>query len=228
MLLRWRLAWLAVIAMAFVVAASSPAEAQAPGGRGPGGRGLGGFGPGGGGKLALLQDADVRKELEIVPDQEAKLNKIREEFGAKAREAFSGLRDLSDDQRREAFAKMRDKFQEMQKEVEKKVDEVLLPNQQERLRQLTVQSRARRGGAGDALASEEVAKALGITEEQKKRLAEVSQQVQKDVQEKMQKIRAEAEQTILNVLTPEQQAKWKEMVGKPMPPPQRRPRQRGA
>jgi len=161
----------------------------------------------------MLQSEEVRKELEIVEDQQKELDKLRDEMRDQMREMFSGMRDVPRDQRRERFEQMREKMRTAAQEMEKKVNAVLLPNQIERLNQLELQMQMRFRGTEGALASDAVVKALGITEEQKKRMQEVAAEAQREMQEAMQKAREEARQKILAVLTPQQQETLKKMVG---------------
>jgi Spy/CpxP family protein refolding chaperone len=229
-----------VAALAGMVFLASALDASAQGRRGqgggqvPGGRGFGpgaGFGPGGGfddrgpaGRLGTLMQPDIRKELEIVPEQEEKLRTVGREIGQRMREVFSGLRDLPEDQRRTT---VEERMRAVNEEFDKRIDEVLLPNQKERLGQIILQRRAQRRGTAGALASDETAKALGLTDEQKKKLQEVGREVQKEIEEKLAKIREEAEQKVLEVLTPEQREQYKKMLGEryqpPPPPPRERP-----
>jgi hypothetical protein len=65
------------------------------------------------------------------------------------------------------------------------------------------------------LTSGTLAEDLGITQEQKDALAKKQQEVQASMQEKMAKLRQEAEDELLSVLTPTQQAKLKSMIGQP-------------
>jgi Spy/CpxP family protein refolding chaperone len=173
-----------------------------------------GRGPGfGGGSMFMLMNESIRKELEIVPEQEAKLRELGEKMRDEMREAFSGLRDLSREEREAKFAEMREKGRERMEAYQAQVDDILLDHQKTRLKQLRVQMQMRRGGVAGGLASEELANELGITEEQKKRLAEVREEVEKETQEKMRKIREEAREKILGVLTPQQRQKLEEMTG---------------
>lgn len=198
--------------------ASSVADAQRRGGFG------GGFG--GGGKLDMLGQDDIRRELEIVDEQAEKLSGIRDEMRNRMREMFTGLRDLPEGERREAFGKMREKMGEIRTEMEAKVDGILLPNQIERLKQITFQSRTGRGGNA-GLDNDQVAESLGITDEQKERLKEIAEKVQADLREKIQKLQAEAQEEILGVLTPEQREKYKKMAGTPFVRSQTRSQGRG-
>jgi Spy/CpxP family protein refolding chaperone len=147
-------------ALAVALACVASAEAQRQG-QGRGGRG--GFGGGGFGAdpLTLLSNEKVQKELDLTSEQKDSVKKLADERQTQGREAFAALRDLSQDERRA-------KMDEMRKAAQAKVDAILLPPQVERLKQLTLQ----RQGAG-ALSDPEVAKALNISEDQKKQLADI-------------------------------------------------------
>lgn len=197
----------------------SPAAVWAqPGGfGGPGGPGRGGFGMfgggGGGGEIFLLQNEDVREELGLVDDQISKLQALNEKSREGMRELFTGMRDLNEDERRAKFEEIRGKMEERQKELQTELEQVLLPHQSKRLKQIGRQMRTRQGGNGvnaDGLATE-----LKLTDEQKEKLREKAVEVEKKMREKLTKLRKEAEDELLSVLTPEQRAEWREMVGEP-------------
>lgn len=183
-------------------------SAFAQGGRGPGGGGPGGFGGGGGG-LFLLMDENVRKDLGLVDDQTEKLRAI-------ARKMFEGMgggggqdfRRMSEEER----TKFREESQARQEKALKEVDEILLPAQRERFKQIQVQSRLR-GSTSDGLASKEVADALGITEAQKEELKKVQEDAEKELREKQDALRQEVKDKVLKVLTTEQKAKLEKLMG---------------
>ena len=209
--------WLIGISVVFlVVAASAVAVAQDDQGgrRGQRGRrGQGGFGRGGFGQAGLLMDANIRKELELVDDQEAKLRAIGEEIGREMRDAFSGMRDLSPEERNARRDEMRTKFQEMRAKMDGRIKDVLLPNQMDRLKQLNLQSQMQRQGTAGALGNEQIVKELGLPEDQLQKLRDRAQQVERELREKIQKLREEARGDLMEVLTPSQQQKLKEMMG---------------
>jgi Spy/CpxP family protein refolding chaperone len=186
---------------------------QGRGGRGGRG-GFGGFGGGfgGGGVTGLLRDENVRKELDLVDEQIRKLEDISAKIQDDQRAVFQGFdfQNASDEERQA----LRAKTQKVQDDAQKEIDQVLLPHQRERLKQLLVQSQMR-GGAAQALSGGTLATDLGITEDQKQKLEAKSQEVQAALQEKIQKLRQESEEEVLSVLTPAQQAKLKQMSGAP-------------
>lgn len=207
-----------------VMLASLSAFAQPPQGgppRGPGGPGgfggRGGFGgPGGDGILGVLQREEVQQELQLVDEQRDKVRDVvesaREQMREEMRELFSQMRDLSDEERRNRFDEVRTKMEEMNKEFETKLQKVLLPHQFDRLKQIDLQQRIQQRGA-NALTSGELAEALSLTDEQREKLQQRAEEVQKELQEEIAKLRADARMKMLDVLTPEQQAKLKTMMG---------------
>jgi len=223
--LRGSLMMVLVAVGAMLVAAS--AEAQP--GRGPGGRG-----PGGGGMMGspamLLGSEQMQKELELVPDQIAKLqelrDKMREEFGS----LFSGMRDMTPEEREKRMQEVRDKMQAATEKLTKQVDEILLPHQRDRLGQIRVQMLG-----GRALGDAEVIKALKITEAQQAKLTAIGEKTRTKmeemfsgmrdlepeqrreafgkIREDMTKLREDAQKEAQAVLTAEQIEKLKKLQG---------------
>ncbi|HTN74275.1 MAG TPA: hypothetical protein VL096_03480 [Pirellulaceae bacterium] len=204
--------WFAVlVAVAMSLGMVNLASAQ---GRGPGGPGGGGFGGPGGGTFGLLQNEDVKKELDLVDDQVSKLNAINEKLREEMRSQFSGFRDLSQEERTAKFEELRGKMEERTKQVQAEIDDVLLPQQRERLAQINFQQQLRRGG-GDTtgLTSDAVVKALNISDEQKTKLEALEKDVAKEIADKVAKARAEGRDKLLAALSPEQQATFKKLMG---------------
>jgi Spy/CpxP family protein refolding chaperone len=207
-------------ALCLLLGLASVADAQRPGQRPGFGFGFGGDWTG------LLASEDVRKELGLVDEQVADLQKVREEFDAKRRELFSGagnLRDLSEEERRQRFAELREKGSALAAEQRSKIEAVLLPKQVQRLKQISLQIR----GAA-ALNDEEVAKELGLSDAQKEKLAQVQEQNRakaqelfqglrggnrEEFQQKMDQYRKESTEALLAVLTSEQRTKFEQMQG---------------
>ena len=168
--------------------------------------------PGGGGGFEILRDESVRKELEIVDEQWEAIQKVGEDIRDKAREMFSGLRDLSQEERTKAFETMREKFGEIRKEAEESIKKELLPHQFSRLEQLVNQSRFSRGGTVRALEGD-LGEKLGITPDQLERLKEKAEEENKKLTEETAKLREKARKAILSVLTPEQQKEIEKLLG---------------
>ncbi|MEN1679216.1 MAG: hypothetical protein AAGJ46_06455 [Planctomycetota bacterium] len=187
---------------------STPTFAQPPGGPGGFDRGQAmGLG-------ALLFSEQVREEIDLLEEQEADLRAMGEEMRDKMRSAFSGMRDLPPEERRAAFEEARGRMSEIRDEINDRVKEVLMPHQFERLQQIEVQNQMQRRGTA-SLAGGRAAEALGLTEDQKAEIERRSAEESAKLQEQIAKLRADARDRILEVLSTEQRAKYDQLVGKP-------------
>lgn len=243
---------LTALALVAVVAVQVDAQQGRPqGGRGQGRPGGGGFpgggfgGPGGGGKLSLLGRDEVKKELELLDEQNADIEKLAEAAQAQRSSAFADIQNLPEGERRAAFEKLqaernalseeeRDKQDAerraqrdaQQAEAEAKLAEILLPHQLDRLTQIEIQQQ----GIG-ALLSDEVAKELGLSDAVKadiestvraigeKSRTEIQAQFQsgnrEGIREKMEGVQKEIETAALAKLTQSQRDKFADMKGEP-------------
>ncbi len=140
------------VAVAVAVTVSS---AMAQGG---GGKGRGGFGGRGGGlsPITVVKVEGVQKDLDVSQDQKDKLASL-EATQVDRQE----MQNLSQEERTKKFAEVRSADQ-------KKVDEILLPPQRERLAEIMLQLEGPR-----ALRRPEVAAKLKLTDDQKSKLEEV-------------------------------------------------------
>lgn len=212
-----------------------------PGGFGGGRGGPGGFGGfgGGGGLLGLLRVEEVRTEIEMAPDQEEAVGKIRsmgEDRPRIERPDVADFRNPSEEDRKkmeEWMAKLRKQREETEAKVKEQLEEVLFPEQMERLEQIEVQVMGIR-----ALMDTRVAKELKLTDKQKEDLQKASDSSRDEMRSKMQEIfqsgdregirekmeaaQKEIEKKLLDVLTTEQKKDFDEMKGEPfeMPRPQ--------
>lgn len=234
----------AMLAVALVALMASTSFAQPGGGRrGGGGPGAGGFGGRGGGfggfggfggggsdmTFTLLRVEAVQTELQIAPDQKEAITKLeeqaREERGDRgSRGDQPNFREMSDEERREFFEKRQKEQQERVAKMKEQLEEVLFPEQMERLEQIALQLR---GIA--ALADEKVAAKLKITAEQKEKLTKVQEEMRGSMGEKirelfssgnrdgmreaMTKMREDMEKEVLGVLTSTQQKQFEDMKG---------------
>jgi hypothetical protein len=184
-----------------VVLASGAAIAQGPfGGRGPSG-------------AMLLGQESVQKELKLTDEQNTKVR----EFGESMREKFQEAFGLEGEERAK-------KFQELAKEGEKAVADILKPEQAKRLKEIVYQQQGARAFTDPA-----VAKAVGLSEEQQKKMKEINDETGRQMRElfqpgtppddetrkKMQDLRKDSTEKIVKLLSDEQKKKWQEMQGAP-------------
>jgi nanoRNase/pAp phosphatase (c-di-AMP/oligoRNAs hydrolase) len=171
--------------------------------------------------MGLLRVEEVQTELEVSPQQKEALVKMEEQARSE-RPDFGSFRDMSEADRQAMFEKIRKQAEEAKEQLQ----EVLLPQQLERLDQIALQIRG-----VQALDDAEVAAKLEITADQKKKLVEVRESQQEKMREQMRelfqgggggggdpraafaKVREEMEKEILTVLNAGQQKKFEEMKG---------------
>jgi len=255
--LRWFTLSTALALFAVMVVQVDAQQGRPQGGRGqggPGGRGGfpgGGFqGGGGGGKLGLLRIDAVKKELELLDEQSADIEKLSEAMRAQRSAGLPDFRNMTDEERRAAFDKLRAEREALseadrakqdeerraqqvaqQKEADAKLAEILLPHQMDRLNQIELQTQGIR-----ALTTEEVAKELGLSDAAKadleatiqasgeKMRSEMQALVQggnrDGLREKMQELAKGIEESVLAKLTQAQRDKFTEMKGEKFDMPQ--------
>jgi hypothetical protein len=206
----------ALLAMALVVA---EAQAQGQGNRGnrgnrggPGGRG----GMMGGGAMmlsGLVQNEQVQKELELVDDQKTKITELVAQQRTAMQAFFQSSQDLSQEERQAKMQQMGDDFQ-------KKLADILLPKQMERLKQIQVQAEGPR-----AFTNADVVKALNLTDDQKSKIKTISDEAQTKAQDavqglngqerraKMQELDKDLAEKLAAVLTADQTAQLEKLKG---------------
>jgi len=213
-----------VLAVSLAVLVAPQALAQRPQGRGFGGGG--GFG--GPNNLGLLSQKSVQDELKLTEDQIKQVTAETE----KQRESRGALADLSREERQKKFA-------EQSQAGDKAAAGILQPDQLKRLKQISLQQRG-----GRAFSDPDVAQSLALTDKQKELASTIQQGAQSDLRElfqagadgearaKIREIQKKTSEKVLEILTPEQQTKWKELTGEPfkgeIQPPQFRGRNRQA
>ena len=245
---------MALVLIAVMAVQVDAQQGRPQGGRGQGGRGGfpggGGGGFGGGGKLSLLRIDAVKKELELLDEQSADIEKLSEAMRAQRSAGLPDFQNMTEEERRAAFDKLRaerealseaDKEKQdaerraqqaaQQKEADAKLAEILLPHQMDRLSQIELQTQGIR-----ALASEEVVKELGLSDQAKADIAATIQtsgeKMRAEMQalfqsgnrdglrEKMEALGKGLEEEVLAKLTQDQRDKFVAMKGEKFDMPQ--------
>lgn len=164
-------------------------------------------------QVLILEDA--QEELKLSDEQTAKIAIIDQAFTTDRRKMFAEVSKESGDRGR--------KLTEMNKQTAAKIDAVLDEPQRKRLQEILLQV-----NGAVALEQDEMAATLGITEDQKSKLAEVRRSNAKVRREthakldgsssqtlanKMAELHREAEKKLLEVLTDQQRKQFEQMQG---------------
>ena len=191
-----------------------PGAAGRPGGAGMAGgpaAGMGGGGPPRGrGLVAMAQREEIVAELKLTEEQTAKLTELQ----AGTRGAFQSLQALPEDERTAAMKMLREG-------QEKSVSEILDEPQLARLLQLMW----RETGLA-SVERDDVAKSLGLSDEQRDKLRPIladRQSGQRELRDAPPEVaaqqRKEWDDQLRVVLTEEQTRQWEELLGPPAPEP---------
>jgi len=204
-----RLFGFGILACAMVVLIADAANAQRGGGgnRG-GGRGGGGFARGamgGFGEVMMLRSEQIRDELEVTDEQWDDLQQLQRDMMGEMRNMFQEMRDMDEDERA-------DFMKEVTEDIQAEIGEILLPHQTKRLKQVSLQQSMRRG-TGGLLRNQAVIDELDLSDSDIEKLEEKNEEVQKELNEKIAKMRKQAQEEIFSVLSKEQRSKLKEMMG---------------
>ena len=160
----------------------------------------------------LLHQPQIHEELELVEGQVEKIRAVLKEAQEKQnelrRKTFTGGRVD-----RLAMAEYQERVDKLREETEQKVEEILLPHQSKRLKQVALHLKLQRQGTAETLTGDELAEAIGLDDEQKQKLRDKAQEVSERLRREYEQLRAEARKEILGELTPAQQKKLEELLG---------------
>jgi hypothetical protein len=207
-----------------VVALVAAADAQ-EGQKGQrGGRGAFGFGGGFTNVFTVASNEAVQKEIGADEATVGKFNALRREFN-EAMESDApfpqNTQNLSDDERRTKFREWGEKRAAVTKKFEPKLKEALTAEQFKRVQEINVQAMGTR-----ALTNPEIAKELGLSEEQTKKISDLQTEYDGkrrdlfgggaggDARAKVAELRDDEVKKAAEVLTKEQQDKFTAMKGK--------------
>jgi Spy/CpxP family protein refolding chaperone len=185
-----------------------------------------GGGTGGGGRdtVSLLTQKSVQDELKLSDDQVKKIS----ELAATRRGTGRGGQNLSQEERQK-------RQEERSKANEKALAEILKPDQLKRAKQISWQQQS-----AQAVSDPEFATALKLTDEQKDKIKTIQADArqeggqalqrggnQDEARKRREALRKETQERMMSVLTADQKAKWKELMGEPFKGEITRPGGRG-
>lgn len=177
----------------------------------------------GGGLMGLLQRPEVQKEVQLTDEQLASIQELTTEQQANMRgrmqEMFSGFGQGGGGGQQFA-ERLRTANAEENADLEKKLGQILRPFQLARLKEIDVQQQVQQGGV-NALTSGPVGEALALEDTQRQELQQRSQQINEELEAQIRKLRADAQQKLINALPRNKRTRLQDMMGRPfeLPPP---------
>ncbi len=186
--------------------------------------------------IGLVSLEQVQKEMKLNEEQIGKVKKVVETLTAEWTKEYGALREIEDRTKRSAkTAELRKQFDS---KARKQLGAVVSREQMIRLYQIRLQVRP----VLDSLGDKYIADKLKLTDEQKKKLAEINKDMQaqrtklfssmrdatreqrSEAYAKYRKLRTEAEKKALEVLTAAQKKTFEELKGEAFKLESRRPR----
>ena len=157
----------------------------------------------------LLNDPGIQKELELVDSQREQIQQMKLEFGKEIKSKIDEIMKSPDSDK----GKIGEAMHEIEKRKKDRLAEILLPHQIDRLKQVSFQASVNQGGMSQALLSKSVMEQLGIDEKQKDELAKKAEELTKEFEGKVAKLKADLRDELVNELKPEQREKMKQLMG---------------
>jgi len=176
--------------------------------------------------MQAVGNQHLHQELEIVPDQVAKMRELAVRFQSEQannqkrimesqQELQQLFRDAKWEEAIELSKKMYEPMEDAARNIIEEADTILLPHQTERIRQIAKQQALKfrthfrdEFGIPFALADE-----LELDEATKRQLRDTTEQARKEFYEEVEKLRAKTNEKILATLPKPKQEKLKEIVG---------------
>ena len=158
------------------------------------------------GTLGLLSDESVRKELEMVDEQFADLQKANEEIQKRVAQQLREL-DLTD------MKTAAQQILAIRDQSENDLQSTLLPHQMKRLRQIVAQNQLRRRSLIELLISEPWKTQLEISDDQAVKLRKTEKEIQEELEREIAELREKAQKRLLRVLKNKQQQQVEELIG---------------
>lgn len=166
------------------------------------------------GNLNHLNDPSVMKDLELVEEQISKIGEIRSDYNKQRQEMWTELAKVRKAKDKQRMKAVQESVADLPTKQNEAMSDVLLPHQLDRIKQVSRQIQMQNmGGASSAFQHGQLAKELEITDEQKKKLAEIQKQMNEDIVAKSNEIRAAAKKRALDQLTAQQKSKFQELTG---------------
>lgn len=169
--------------------------------------------------LASLMNMEaIRKELKLSDEQIAGIEKLQKRSGELMQKA---IQEVINQPREEGGAvrgafkvdQIREARDEVRQLTDRSIEEILLPEQLSRIREIAFQVEISRLGLGPSLTRGKFGEEVGVRPEQKPELIRLAQRIDEEMKEKIAKIRSDARAELLAALDPEQQEKAKGLIG---------------
>lgn len=155
----------------------------------------------------MIGNPSVQIDLDLVDDQKEKIQSLKKDMASEMSELMGEL------QGGKINPEVISRLKSAQSDYKEKMMDLLLPSQQDRLKQIALQMHMKSAGTTTAITNKAVAEALDITPEQTEKLQAKSKELQKKLAEQIEQLKEKMKNELLAELTPQQREKLKELKG---------------
>ena len=155
----------------------------------------------------LIGNPSVQTDLELVEDQQKQLTQLRHQMARESKQLYNESQGVND------YALFTKQISDLKRKYVKRLKDVLLPLQIERMRQIALQMHLKRSGMTNAITSPIVAEVLGLSDQQVVDLKEKSLLLKTQMAADIKRLKEKRDQALLNELTPRQRTKLTELQG---------------
>lgn len=163
--------------------------------------------------FSLAQNNGVQKEIELVDEQLDQLKQINEDFSKRIQDQMKAIRDDKGNFDIGRAKDLSEMIRNLNEEKNSRMQEVFLPHQFDRLKQISLQTHMKRSGESSMLTNQEVVEALGLTEKQQKKLKERAKELKAEMEKKIQELKEEAREELFEELTRDQRETLESLLG---------------
>jgi hypothetical protein len=159
-----------------------------------------------GSELGLLANPDIREDIEMVDEQYQELKNRNREIQQRMADQLRSV-NLADSEN--VVLEIR----AIREQAQRELNDVLLPHQLTRLRQIRMQAELQRRSLVDILAEDPFRSELEITDDQMDALKSAEEEIELELQREIAKLREKMRDRLLSRLNRSQQTQVEELIG---------------
>jgi hypothetical protein len=163
--------------------------------------------------LEVLRDKKAQDEIGLLPVQAKQLKSLSEQLAVELAPLMQEFQTLPKAEKASRMDDFRREIANRLQGVDQDLNRILVPEQQERLKQVAFQRRLRQNGWVQTLTSPDVLQTLHIGDSQAERIRDNLAKVEDKYRQKRLDLQAENEREILAQFSPQQQDQLKAMMG---------------
>lgn len=163
----------------------------------------------------LLANESVRSELKLTDQQYEGVQAVQKQSRARMQGMIKSAMSKSGNGRSISLGgtDFREMMSENSKAADEAIEEILLPEQLKRIRQLAYQVDIERTGLGESLINGRLGKDVGVYDNQKQSLTDLAARIDAETRQVIAQIKADAQKRLLASLAPEQRKEAEELLG---------------